>query len=1275
METVMADPILTPAAAYAVQQFAVPVVAKLISHLLVDDKSLSGQLLGTLIDKGAELGKDQLAIRLKAEPRRLIEAHEHLFVRYTGWVIGQLIMQVVQQDVFEKERKELVALAADCPDRWKTFVLKGTAHLSENQRNEFVSHLADALATRQAVPSFQDIPFKAFFAWNTPLKRDLPDRLDAHLKKNLGNALQSLLVDGDANATKAWKQIIQTGIVDLREQLLELKLIGIETLEGVRQLRDHLMPQPVDPVAAIDAYAEKLIRVLSPVPLGEIASQGKTITLGVQQVFTPLMIRRVERDDIEHLAHAKEAIDYAGREQASPDPERLREKNERLSAILRRSPPVEAVSYLDRHRFPHHLILGEPGGGKTLLARHIALQWSVNWQANPQRRQKGQIFNFHCPLYLYAELKHYASRRESHVTTCLRDYLTGSHYPFGPIPAAVFDDAVFEGGLFIILDGLDEVLCSGTRQDIIAELTAFRNVQCGLILTSRIADFKPDTFHSPNDWQFHRIDPLTPEEQRVFIRRYHEAFFPDPEERQHKVDRLQHKLRDFHRLAELAGTPLLLTLLCLVNRDPALPETRTELYQQAAELLLHNWDFFHFQERDIQSHLQLCPLTKTEKHALMRRLAWLIMMGKPGRHANDEGVPLDRQHLSANLFPTAIVEEAVRGALRELGRENPENYVALIPRLLVDRNSVLCSPSSTTHSFIHRTFLEFYAAWAWQEEELKWDYGDGDWQGQLWPAGMKPTERFDHLFLATSTIVNGDDEEPRAHWEDSVWRVILVLHCGLVKSSYAEKLILHLLFLVDELNGTAAEAIPEFDEDGEFIHPKGRRIRALHRRVRAEHALMLAAECFSETRERGRLADLALNLLERLKVLANSGYGSAYPHPQLNLQRRQHHLQAIHYIAQLAPETMSAAQWIENFSMMEYITPELLDACLVELTALWLAPERLKQHLHRLLVSPDTSEWCHNTLFRHIARHWQQSGLDEAFRLFERPAALSRLELTDCPGLVSLEGLKTFTGLETLDLRRCIALRAPGLLSALQDCHALDTLYLSGCIHLPHDAGLGKVKNLKTLFLDECISLQSGSLLPELVACTQLEELNLGGCQGLTHLDRIGELAKLRTLEISHCIGLKGPRVLDALDGCEALAVLDLSNCSGLTSLHGLGHLPMLERLCVVGCSGLQGPDVLTDISGCQRLSELDLAECAGITGIGGVENLPSLERLDLRACTGLHSISELDRLLECDRLDILGLVGCTGLCSEEVRVWKQKFDARPEREGRELIVFYPDHS
>ena len=75
-----------------------------------------------------------------------------------------------------------------------------------------------------------------------------------------------------------------------------------------------------------------------------------------------------------------------------------------------------------------------------------------------------------------------------------------------------------------------------------------------------------------------------------FLDKWHEVTFDKPQEAETKRQRLDAAIKNSKSLAQLAGNPLLLTMMAILNRNQKLPDDRVDLYQQCSRLLLHQWD-------------------------------------------------------------------------------------------------------------------------------------------------------------------------------------------------------------------------------------------------------------------------------------------------------------------------------------------------------------------------------------------------------------------------------------------------------------------------------------------------------------------------------------------------------------------------------------------------------------------------------------------------------------------------------------------------------------
>jgi predicted NACHT family NTPase len=89
-----------------------------------------------------------------------------------------------------------------------------------------------------------------------------------------------------------------------------------------------------------------------------------------------------------------------------------------------------------------------------------------------------------------------------------------------------------------------------------------------------------------------------------------------------KRDRLLASINNFSAFQELAGNPLLLTMMAILNRNEELPRDRATLYERASEVLLQRWDG----SKNLQDSSPLDPLVNNyldyiKKQEMLRLVA------------------------------------------------------------------------------------------------------------------------------------------------------------------------------------------------------------------------------------------------------------------------------------------------------------------------------------------------------------------------------------------------------------------------------------------------------------------------------------------------------------------------------------------------------------------------------------------------------------------------------------------------------------------------------
>ena len=116
--------------------------------------------------------------------------------------------------------------------------------------------------------------------------------------------------------------------------------------------------------------------------------------------------------------------------------------------------------------------------------------------------------------------------------------------------------------------------------------------QVQIIVSSRWLGYKQDVLAGAG-FQHLMLQDLDLETQiPEFIDKWHQFAFNDVNEGEKRKQILLGTIQNHHNrsIRELAGNPLLLTLMAIINRSQTLPKERFKLYEQATEVLLHKWD-------------------------------------------------------------------------------------------------------------------------------------------------------------------------------------------------------------------------------------------------------------------------------------------------------------------------------------------------------------------------------------------------------------------------------------------------------------------------------------------------------------------------------------------------------------------------------------------------------------------------------------------------------------------------------------------------------------
>ncbi|MGH1397567.1 MAG: NACHT domain-containing protein, partial [Trichormus sp.] len=388
----------------------------------------------------------------------------------------------------------------------------------------------------------------------------------------------------------------------------------------------------------------------------------------------------------------------------------------------------------DSQTYQYIVILGDPGSGKSSLLQYLTLEWAEK-----------PIENFPIlPIPLLVELRTYVRYQENEQCQDFLEFFRKNTGLISALNHSQLDAVLRNGDAYVMFDGLDEVFEPNKREAAITDIINFTQDYplVRVIVTSRVIGYQPQRLRDAKFRHF-MLQDLELEQISNFINLWHNFAFSDPFEKQRKQARLERAIQEFQPIRQLAGNPLLLTMMAILNRNQELPRDRAELYNQASRVLLQQWDL----EKLLLS-VETSTIDYKDKQAMLRQVAYSMQTSQKG--------------LAGNLINASDLKLILSDYLRSIGIQKPEQIAELIIQELRERNFILCFLGADYYAFVHRTFLEYFCAWKF-----------------VWGFENERTISLDELI----TEVFGK------HWQDETWHEVLRLIAGMIHPKFVGKII------------------------------------------------------------------------------------------------------------------------------------------------------------------------------------------------------------------------------------------------------------------------------------------------------------------------------------------------------------------------------------------------------------------------------------------------------------------------------------------------------
>ena len=317
-------------------------------------------------------------------------------------------------------------------------------------------------------------------------------------------------------------------------------------------------------------------------------------------------------------------------------------------------------------------------------------------------------------------------------------------YPFNAGQLEAFLQS--HGRALVIFDGLDELFDPADRELTAERIAGFaaRYPAVRVLVTSRIIGYRRATLTN-SGFEHYTLQDLGDEQISDFLATWYGlAFHGRQEDASERRQRLLRAMTESRSIRELAGNPMLLTILAIIGKGQELPRERWKLYDHAATVLVHHWDVNkHLRDERVEADF----IGEDDKKELLRRVANRMQAGITG--------------LAGNHLPADQLQSEFESYLRNRYQRDPASakiIAAAMIRQFHERNFILSRYGASVYGFVHRAFLEFFCA----------DYY------------VQQFEKLQELSITQLT-----EQVFAAHWADPSWREVLRLITGRIADRFA----------------------------------------------------------------------------------------------------------------------------------------------------------------------------------------------------------------------------------------------------------------------------------------------------------------------------------------------------------------------------------------------------------------------------------------------------------------------------------------------------------
>ena len=347
------------------------------------------------------------------------------------------------------------------------------------------------------------------------------------------------------------------------------------------------------------------------------------------------------------------------------------------------------------------VVLGDPGSGKSTLLRFLALVGV----SEPLQKRCSSKPDDRLPVLVL--LRRYADELHNRPNLALLDYIiecTRADFSLASANEEFFEYYLESGQTLLFFDGLDELSHSPLKQKVRDRIRSLVTTYPGntVVVTSRIVGYENPFRFDEKEFDHHRVARLRLPEIEQFVDDWYAARIEHPKEREKNSSDLIRLLKRNEQSAirELAGNPLLLTIIALVHRiDAVLPDERVVLYQKCTETLLNTWHTWQLKENQTSNR------GKTERRN-NRRMEAIAHWIQTRTETTSEGQRAVVRYNDLLKFLTEHIARHEKVTDKDDALDFASEFLDFVKR----RAGLLIEVGDQQYSFVHLTFQEYLTA-------------------------------------------------------------------------------------------------------------------------------------------------------------------------------------------------------------------------------------------------------------------------------------------------------------------------------------------------------------------------------------------------------------------------------------------------------------------------------------------------------------------------------------------------------------------------------------